>query len=121
MQTSQQEQGKKGELIALEYLKSKGYNILEQNWTSGHLEVDIIASTSDFIVIVEVKTRKSSTFGAPEDFVTKLKQRNLIRAASNYITKTGFTKEVRFDIISVIADGGVESVKHLEDAFKPSW
>lgn len=121
MQTPQQNQGKKGEQIACDYLIKKGYQILERNWTIGHLEIDLIAETGNELVIVEVKTRKSSTFGAPEDFVTKQKQKNLIRATNIYIAKTGNSKEVRFDIISVISNDGLDSVKHLEGAFTPCW
>lgn len=113
--------GMHGEDLAAQYLLSKGYNILEKNWQIGHLEVDLIASTDDMLVIVEVKTRRSNVFGAPEEFVTYQKQRNLIKAASSYIVKTGITKEVRFDIVSVIVSEGIESVKHIEDAFKPRW
>lgn len=121
MQTEKQIKGKKGEQVAAEYLLSKGYHILEQNWQAGHLEVDIIASTDEFLVVVEVKTRKSATFGEPEDFVTKQKQNNLIRAANIYINKTGIGKEVRFDIVSVIAGQDVSQVKHIENAFQPLW
>ena len=102
MKTEKQVKGNCGEEKAVEYLQSNGYTILERNWQIGHLEVDIIASNEDFLVIVEVKTRKSNTFGEPEEFVTLQKQRNLIRAAGAYITKFGITKEVRFDIVSVI-------------------
>jgi Predicted endonuclease distantly related to archaeal Holliday junction resolvase len=71
---------------------------------------------------VEVKTRKSSAFGEPEEFVTLQKQRNLIRAAASYITKFGITKEVRFDIVSVILNEQQPAeVKHIPDAFKPRW
>jgi len=121
MKTDKQITGQHGEELAAQYLISKGYCILEKNWHIGHLEVDVIASNEEMLVIVEVKTRKSNTFGEPEEFVTLQKQRNLIRAAASYITKTGITKEVRFDIISVIVTDGIESVKHIEDAFKPRW
>lgn len=121
MKTEQQQTGRHGEELAAQYLISKGYHILEKNWQIGHLEVDLIASDAEMLVIVEVKTRKSTVFGEPEGFVTVQKQRNLIRAASSYITKTGISKEVRFDIISVVVSEGIESVKHIEDAFKPRW
>lgn len=122
MKTEKQIKGRIGEDLAVDYLLSKGYALLERNWTIGHLEVDIIASTADFLVIVEVKTRKSNTFGEPEDFVTTQKQRNLIRAAAAYIRKFGITKEVRFDILSVIIKEGQEGeVHHIPDAFKPRW
>ena len=121
MQTEKQVQGKKGEVIAAEYLINKGYSILERNWQSGHLEVDLIVSDENMLVFVEVKTRKSTAFGEPEDFVTVQKQRNIIRAAGAYIRKTGITKEVRFDIVSVVLDKGLESVKHIERAYTPRW
>lgn len=121
MQTEQQKKGARGEQIAADYLLTKNYLILETNWRFGHLEVDIIAANEEMLVLVEVKTRKSNVFGDPEEFVGLAKQKNLIRAASIYLERTGITKEVRFDIISVILDQGIESVKHLEDAFKPQW
>lgn len=121
MQTEKQAKGKAGEQIAADYLMGKGYHIMEMNWQVGHLEVDIIATNADMLVFVEVKTRKSMLFGEPEEFVGLAKQRNLIRAANIYIGKTGITKEVRFDIISVILGEAEPTVKHLEDAFKPRW
>ncbi len=122
MKTEKQIKGNRGEYIAASYLESNGYKILERNWQVGHLEVDIIASTDDFLVFAEVKTRKSNTFGEPEDFVTLQKQRNLIRAAAAYIRKLGITKEVRFDILSVILNEKQEgTVRHIPDAFKPRW
>lgn len=122
MKTEKQIKGTRGEDLAADYLMSKGYAILERNWQIGHLEVDLIASTDEFLVIAEVKTRKSSVFGDPEEFVTLQKQRNLIRAAAAYLTKFGVHKEVRFDILSVIIkDGEAGEVRHIPDAFKPRW
>ena len=66
MKTEKQLQGFAGEDMAANLLRQKGYRILERNWRCGHLEVDIIAETDDYLVIVEVKTRKSTAFGEPE-------------------------------------------------------
>ena len=121
MKTAKQEKGEKGEQMAADYLRSKGYQILETNWRMGHLEVDIIAIGANMLVFVEVKTRATNAFGEPEVFVDLAKQRHLIRAANIYIGKNGIDKEVRFDIISVILNEGVKSIKHIEDAFKPRW
>ncbi len=121
MKTENQIKGKKGEDAAVEHLQGKGYQILERNWRVGHLEVDIIASSDSFLVIVEVKTRKSDAFGEPEEFVDLQKQRNLIRAAAVYAERRGIRKEIRFDIISVTSQDGGFSVRHIEDAFKPRW
>ncbi len=109
--------GKKGEALAVAYFKAHDYEILETNWQSNHQEVDIIACRDDVLVIAEVKTRKSAFFGDPETFVTRHKQKMLIKAANHYITSKGLDKNVRFDIISVILRGDQHHLKHIEDAF----
>lgn len=107
--------------MAANLLQQKGYRILERNWRCGHLEVDIIAETEDYLVIVEVKTRKSTAFGEPEVFVDRQKQRHLIRAAMLYAKFKCVTKEIRFDIISVVNSPECQEIKHIENAFKPKW
>lgn len=113
------ETGKKGEQAAAEYLGKKGYLILEVNWRSGSLEADIIAMDGEMLVIIEVKTRRSADFGPPEAWVTKAKQKNLIRAANKYVEDKELDAEVRFDIISVISNNTGSIVNHIEDAFFP--
>ena len=71
------------------------------------------------MVFVEVKTRKSNTFGEPELFVTKQKQGFLITAANQYIVENNIELESRFDIIAVIQLNNNHTVKHLEAAFYP--
>ena len=121
MKTEKQLQGLAGEDMATSLLLQKGYRILERNWRCGHLEVDIIAENDDYLVIVEVKTRKSTTFGTPEIFVDIQKQRHLKRAAMCYAKFKNVTKEIRFDIISVINSPELQEVTHIENAFKPRW
>ena len=67
--------GKDGETIARRYLEQKDYLILETNWRKGHLEADIIAYKDNQIIFVEVKTRSTDIFGAPEEFVDLKKQK----------------------------------------------
>lgn len=110
--------GQKGEEMAARFLEEKGYTILETNWRFMHLEADIIAEISKTLVIAEVKTRKSNYFGEPESFVTKQKQKNLIKAANAYIERKQLDLEVRFDIVSVVLNDNT-SIKHIEDAFYP--
>ena len=62
-----------GEEITTEHLLKMGYEILEKNWRHQHLELDIIASINNTLVIVEVKLRANDFFGNPEEFVTKSK------------------------------------------------
>lgn len=112
--------GVQGEDLATEFLTNKGYRILRRNWRYGKDEIDIICSTNEFIVFVEVKTRSSSYFGLPEQAVDKKKQRFLIRAADAYVNMNNVLLEVRYDIVSVIIMNGSHEVNHFEDAFYPT-
>ena len=111
--------GKLGEEIAVQYLEGKGYEILERNWRNIHKEIDIIAKDGKFLVIVEVKTRKSDEYGEPDLAVTKRKQRMLIAAANAYIFRNKLDMETRFDIISIFFREGEPVIDHIEDAFLP--
>ena len=113
------ELGKKGEEIAADFLKGKGYKILETNWRAGRNEIDLIAMDGRFLVVVEVKTRQSASFGEPEIAVTREKQRALIRSANAYIRRKNLDNEIRFDIISIISTKNTEKINHIEDAFYP--
>ncbi len=111
--------GQKGEQLAVDYLQKKGYTILETNWHFKNLEADIIALFENTLVIAEVKTRNSNFFGEPETFVNKQKQRNLIKAAHEYIQRNNLDYEVRFDIISIILNNSKNVINHIESAFYP--
>ena len=114
--------GKKGEDIAVEYLTSKGYSICERNWRSGKKEIDIIAMDSLEVVIVEVKTRTSTEYGDPEEFVKPAKIRNIAQAADAYLSRLPHAVDVRFDIISVVIpqnQSGKYQIEHIKDAFYP--
>ncbi len=111
--------GQAGEALAAEHLKQQGCQILETNWQSNHQEIDIIARKGNILVIVEVKTRSSNFFGEPEVFVTKQKQRMLIKAANHYVAKNELDLEIRFDIISILFKDQKHRLNHIEDAFYP--
>ncbi len=92
-----------------------------QELESREAEVDIIAETEEFIVFVEVKTRSEDFLESPQDAVTREKQRSLVLAADNYIRWYDIEKQVRFDVITVIAKGQTLIIeKHIEDAFYPT-
>lgn len=110
--------GKTGEDLAVKFLEEEGYHILEKNWRFHHVEVDIIAKQHEFLVIVEVKTRKGNTYGEPYTAVNIRKQRSLIFAAERYIFSHNLDLEVRFDIISIIMDNNRIALEHIKDAFR---
>ncbi|PWG79493.1 YraN family protein [Pararcticibacter amylolyticus] len=110
--------GHRGEAIAAQFLMDKGFRILHTNWLYGKAEVDIIAAYDRYIIFVEVKTRSSTDFGQPEEFVSPSKQRRLQWAAEGYIYQAQYKGEIRFDIVSVLFDmRGRYTVRHIEDAF----
>ena len=111
--------GKLGERLAVGFLLSEGYVILDQNWRLNNLEVDIIADDGEYIVFIEVKTRSSDKYGAPEEAVDREKRMNLINAADVYVNKLYVDVQVRFDIISIIANDNETKIEHLKDAFFP--
>ena len=112
--------GFKGEEIAVNYLIGKGYTIRHRNWRTHHIELDIIAENDDFIVVVEVKTRRNDRFCHPSDAVNYTKIKRIVNATQAYIFKYNINKDIRFDIISIIPtiEGNFE-VEHQEDAFFP--
>ena len=113
----QESLGKIGEDKACEYLREKGYKILETNWRWGRKEIDIIAKCRDELVFIEVKTRTSTSFGRPEEWVTPRKERSLSIAAAAYLEMQAHPGEFRFDVISLLFVQQRWSVDHIENAF----
>lgn len=113
--------GKEGEELAVSYLQSIGYQIIERNWRFGKEEVDIIAIHSDQLVFIEVKTRTNDYLGNPEEAVTLAKQKSIIRVAAQYVEQSFEEREVRFDIIAIIRNSDKEEITHFKEAFSPQW
>jgi len=113
------ETGKKGEKMAVDLLRSKGYQILETNWRFSRAEIDIIAKIDEILIFVEVKTRSSDFFGQPEEFINDKKEKLVADAASEYMKQVGHDWECRFDFISIILTSKSSRIKHIEDAFFP--
>jgi putative endonuclease len=111
--------GKKGEKLAVDFLRKAGYRIVCCNWRYRKKEIDIIAYDDELLIIVEVKLRSTDYFGDPSEFVTKKKQRFLIEAAGAYLETIKEAPEVRFDIVSIIAGNNGYKFDHITDAFNP--
>ena len=108
--------GAKGEEIALEYLKKKGYTFIEKNYNALVGEIDLIFSEGIYLVFVEVKFRKNTKFGYPRDFVTSAKQQKIIKAAEKYMEeKELYNVQPRFDVVEII--GAEDKIEHLINAF----
>jgi putative endonuclease len=113
--------GKIGEEYALQYLISKGYKIIEQNWRAGRFELDIIAWHDSKIIFMEVKTRTGIQYGYPEESVDSNKEERIRKASSKYIYEHKHSGEIQFDILAILVNEKQEllEVRHLEDAFFP--
>jgi putative endonuclease len=96
--------GNKGEAIALNYLIENGYKILATNWRFKYSEVDIIASKNNYLHFVEVKTRRSSRYGNPEESITAKKMQKLKEAAAEYQFQYPEWKYIQFDVIAIVLE-----------------
>jgi len=120
MSTNKISLGKKGEELALSYLKSKKFKIIEKNLRNRFGEIDIICEHQNSIIFIEVKTRRSNKYGCPEEAITINKQRKIIMNALSYLTRYHLGKKnSRFDVLVVsISDNcTIKNIKHIENAF----
>ncbi len=110
--------GRAGEDYASEWLKEHGYRILERNYHSRFGEIDIIAEDSQYIVFVEVKTRKEGSMVSPVEAVTKSKQKKLILTAQMFLMKRPSALQPRFDIAAVTTlHGELMGLQYFTNAF----
>ena len=109
--------GKRSEIIASDFLKKKGYKILETNYKNKIGEIDLIAKDGDYLVFVEVKSRLSGAFGHPFEAIDERKQQKIHAVASLYMVKNQkYGTNCRFDANSIL---GLEDpeITHIVDAF----
>ncbi|MDD2538620.1 MAG: YraN family protein [Bacteroidales bacterium] len=114
--------GRKGEELAIHFLKQKGFTILDTNWRAGHKELDIVARREERIHFVEVRSRSATAVVAPEATIDRSKQRKVMAAARAYMAKYRITEEVRFDVIAIVfGPGGIYvpdyDLEYIPDAF----
>ncbi len=102
------------EKLAADFFKQQGFQIIERNWRTGRLEIDVIVRKEDLLVFVEVKSASTRKFGHPAERVDEKKTANLIRAARQYlIDKSVENCDLRFDVVTFV-DGQLE---HFPSAF----
>lgn len=114
--------GQRGEDAAAAYLERVGMTIVERNWRCPSGEIDIIALEEGTLVLCEVKTRRSTAKGTPEESVTPAKQRRYKTLARAYVQHAGLTDvNVRFDVVTLLVVGEDRALlRHHRAAFVPS-
>lgn len=111
--------GLKGERAAAKFLKNKGYEILNKNWTCPLGEIDIVALHEDVLVFVEVKTRHNIRTGLPEDAVGPKKRKKYESMAAMYLQDNDYVDmAVRFDVIGILVIKSDRAlIRHHVNAF----
>ena len=118
--------GRRGEDVACGFLSGKGHTIVERNYRSGHLEIDIITLDKAGVHFVEVKSRVAPVAVSPEENVTAAKQKKVADAALRYLhtskdKRLSADLEVSFDVVAVTFDGGGEIVEWFPNAYYPMY
>ena len=118
--------GLRGEDVACVFLSGKGHTIVERNYRSGHLEIDIITLDKDGVHFVEVKSRVAPVAVSPEENVTAAKQKKVADAALRYLhtskdKRLSADLEVSFDVVAVTFDGGGEIVEWFPNDYYPMY
>ena len=116
------QQGQEGEELAVRHLKRMGYRIICQNYRSPLGEIDIVAHHRGVLVFVEVKSRRSETFGSPKLAVTPAKQRKLSQVAWHYLQQHNLTEaSARFDVVTISGSTGAPYFEVIENAFESTY
>ena len=117
--------GKRGEEEACMYLVQHGHSILDRNWRSSHLELDIVSLAGDGVHFVEVKSRTAPVLAEPEINVNAAKRNRMVRAAGAWLSTEAAGKvgdaESFFDVITVVFDGSDTRIEYLPKAFIPIY
>jgi len=117
--------GAAGEEKAVEFLLENNYAILNRNYRISRLgEIDIIARDAEYICFIEVKARRSKTYGTPGEAVISSKQNRIRKIAAIYLSRNhSFNICVRFDVIEIIFSGTkgsnyvINSINHIKNAY----
>lgn len=117
--------GRMGEDAVCEYLISRGHTILERNWRTGHLEVDIISLDGEGLHFVEVKTRVAPAMVPPEENVRTAKRQHMAKAAGLYLALKEDSLlgdvEASLDVATVILGDGPAQIQYYPAAYIPVY
>lgn len=106
-----------GESLVARYLEEQGFQVIQKNYTTRYGEIDLIAQKDEYLVFVEVKTRKSNYFQLAS-VVTPSKQKKIVKSAKLFImTNQVYDKVCRFDVATVLEHQGNHEIEYIPNAF----
>lgn len=110
--------GAQGERIAAAHLGSLGLVIETRNYRTRFGEIDLVARDGEETVFVEVRTKRSTTYGTPEESLTLRKQARLVKAAEQYLAERGLAgASWRVDFVAItLQPDGPARIAHIESA-----
>jgi putative endonuclease len=116
--TRRQLLGERGEQLAADYLRARGYTIVAANWRSPVGEIDLVAQQGETLVFVEVKTRTSPNTETAFASITPRKRATLTRMAYKYLNDHGLDDALwRVDVIAIaLPRNGKPTLEHVENA-----
>ncbi|HOW42163.1 MAG TPA: YraN family protein [Candidatus Omnitrophota bacterium] len=113
------QRGRAGEEQAAGFLEANGYAIVCRNYRNRFGEIDIIARHEKAVCFIEVKTRQSCDYGRPAEAVYAIKQRRIVRVATQFLKERGWLEErVRFDVVSIVLGQEPARIELIRDAFE---
>lgn len=111
--------GKRGETLAISFLKKNGYRVIESNFRCRYGEIDIIAQDGKTVAFIEVKTKTSNRFGSPTQAIDSRKQRQVSKTALAYISQKRLTNySARFDVVGINIKGSNSEIELIKNAFE---
>ena len=114
------QQGRIAEQQALKYLCEQGLTLVTRNFHCKLGEIDLIMQDTDVLVFIEVKYRKSSSYGTPVEAVSLSKQKKIVKTAQVYLQKQGlkeYNSKCRFDVVAIAGSSTNTDITWLKNAF----
>ena len=107
--------GAQGEAIAVAHLESLGFSLTARNYRTRYGEVDLVARDRETLVFVEVRTRRGTAYGTPEESVTARKRERLAKTAALYLQEHGLEHQPwRVDLVAItLSREGPALINHL--------
>jgi putative endonuclease len=112
--------GNQGEALAYDFLRQKGYKLVQRNFSCKTGEIDLIMQKGQELVFVEVRSKCSSRYGQPAETVNRSKQEKLRKTAQAYLYRHPELAQYycRFDVIAILWEKGLANIEWIADAFQ---